>query len=292
LNLFGLSPGELILILLVAMIVIGPEKLPETAASIGKWIREFRRVTTELTQQFAEDNPFTEIQRALSFTDEPAAPTAGYPPIETTPASNSVAAVESSSASVQPAPPAVSPPRRSDYFDRPSYYAAVEDSWTHGGLAGYAARMSKNGAALLPIADEWTHGVAVPPPPPVVEEVDTAVADEVATSPEAVVAPVEDGIVRAEDSVVGAAPVDGVMAESATGDGQAASREPSDEPSTVDVAVEPPTVTVESTEIHAQSNGVGHDLHHTTYEPVEGIPATTAVEAVGASVGASEERLP
>ena len=56
-NFFGLSPGELLLILMLAMIVLGPEKLPEVAGSIGKWIAEFRRATQELIDRSASSSP-------------------------------------------------------------------------------------------------------------------------------------------------------------------------------------------------------------------------------------------
>jgi sec-independent protein translocase protein TatA len=38
---------HLILILGVALLVIGPGKLPETGAALGRAIREFRRATTD-----------------------------------------------------------------------------------------------------------------------------------------------------------------------------------------------------------------------------------------------------
>jgi sec-independent protein translocase protein TatA len=39
---FGLGFGELILILLIALIFIGPKKLPELAKGLGKGLREFQ----------------------------------------------------------------------------------------------------------------------------------------------------------------------------------------------------------------------------------------------------------
>jgi sec-independent protein translocase protein TatA len=39
----GLSPAHLILILAVALIVVGPGRLPETGAALGKALREFRQ---------------------------------------------------------------------------------------------------------------------------------------------------------------------------------------------------------------------------------------------------------
>jgi sec-independent protein translocase protein TatA len=45
----GLTPTHLLLILAVALIVIGPGKLPEVGAALGKSIREFKRATGDLT---------------------------------------------------------------------------------------------------------------------------------------------------------------------------------------------------------------------------------------------------
>ena len=44
---FGLGMPEVILILIIALVVFGPAKLPEMGASIGKAIREFRNATKE-----------------------------------------------------------------------------------------------------------------------------------------------------------------------------------------------------------------------------------------------------
>lgn len=51
---FGIGPLELIVILLILLIVIGPAKLPEVAGAIGRGIRKFREATTELTKDFKE----------------------------------------------------------------------------------------------------------------------------------------------------------------------------------------------------------------------------------------------
>jgi|GEM_PF-547538 len=51
---FNIGPWELALILLVALIVVGPGKLPEVAKSIGKGINEFKKVTTGYKREFDE----------------------------------------------------------------------------------------------------------------------------------------------------------------------------------------------------------------------------------------------
>ncbi|TAK00177.1 MAG: twin-arginine translocase TatA/TatE family subunit [Chloroflexota bacterium] len=48
LNSFG--PLELIIILVIALLVIGPGKLPEVGAALGKSIREFRKAATDVKE--------------------------------------------------------------------------------------------------------------------------------------------------------------------------------------------------------------------------------------------------
>ncbi len=45
---FGIGTTELIIILLVALVILGPTKLPGMARSLGKALGEFRRVTTDV----------------------------------------------------------------------------------------------------------------------------------------------------------------------------------------------------------------------------------------------------
>jgi sec-independent protein translocase protein TatB len=71
---FGLGMGELLIILAIALIFLGPKKLPDIAASLGKAIRGFRKATGELTNQLEVDEsvkqPLRELKAALR--DEPA----------------------------------------------------------------------------------------------------------------------------------------------------------------------------------------------------------------------------
>jgi sec-independent protein translocase protein TatB len=51
---FGIGMTELMVILVVALIVFGPTRLPELARSLGRAMAEFRRASTDLRQTFNE----------------------------------------------------------------------------------------------------------------------------------------------------------------------------------------------------------------------------------------------
>jgi Tat protein translocase TatB subunit len=51
---FGIGMTELLVILAIGLIVIGPKKLPELARSLGKGLAEFRRASTDMRREFLE----------------------------------------------------------------------------------------------------------------------------------------------------------------------------------------------------------------------------------------------
>lgn len=52
---FGLQPTHLIIILVVALLIFGPSRLPEIGRSFGKMLREFQSATKETAQGFTEE---------------------------------------------------------------------------------------------------------------------------------------------------------------------------------------------------------------------------------------------
>jgi sec-independent protein translocase protein TatA len=51
---FGIQPIHLVIIVVVALLIFGPRRLPEMGRSIGKALNEFRRGTREVTDAFRE----------------------------------------------------------------------------------------------------------------------------------------------------------------------------------------------------------------------------------------------
>ncbi len=70
---FGIGLPELILIMIVALLVVGPKKLPELARSLGKALHQVKSMTDDVKQTFEEDlddNPSQDTSEA-SGEDEP-----------------------------------------------------------------------------------------------------------------------------------------------------------------------------------------------------------------------------
>jgi Tat protein translocase TatB subunit len=72
---FGINPQELLVILVIALIVVGPRKLPEMARSIGRGLREVRKAQDEVRKTIQVD-----------LDDEPPPPRTRSAPASSTPA--------------------------------------------------------------------------------------------------------------------------------------------------------------------------------------------------------------
>ena len=53
---FNLGPGELLLILAIALVVLGPKKLPEAGRSLGRGLREFKDSLSSMSPSQDEDD--------------------------------------------------------------------------------------------------------------------------------------------------------------------------------------------------------------------------------------------
>lgn len=81
---FGFHAWDLLIVLLIALIIFGPRKLPEIGGAVGKSIREFKKATNEIVDQVKAPEP-----KQLSST-----PTKTVIPEVKEPVSTSAASVE------------------------------------------------------------------------------------------------------------------------------------------------------------------------------------------------------
>jgi len=62
---FGIGFPELLVILAIALMVIGPRRLPDIAKALGRALGEFRRATDEFKQTLNEETRATEIREQI-----------------------------------------------------------------------------------------------------------------------------------------------------------------------------------------------------------------------------------
>ena len=53
-NFFGMGGMEIMVIMIAALIIFGPGKLPEIGAQVGRAVRDFRRATNEMQREFTD----------------------------------------------------------------------------------------------------------------------------------------------------------------------------------------------------------------------------------------------
>lgn len=68
---FGIGTGELLVLLVLALLVLGPERMPRMARDIGKTVGDLRRTSDELRREFLNADALIEKAAAIG---EPAAP--------------------------------------------------------------------------------------------------------------------------------------------------------------------------------------------------------------------------
>ncbi len=65
---FGIGLPEMIIIFVVALLVVGPSKLPELARTLGKAFTEFRRMADEVKETFDEEVVKVEEEKTTEAT--------------------------------------------------------------------------------------------------------------------------------------------------------------------------------------------------------------------------------
>ncbi len=88
---FGIGFPELLLIMALALIVLGPKRLPDIARALGRGLAEFKKATSELKQTFEEETRSQNITRPPGSPGKitpPGAMHENYPPEANPPEAN------------------------------------------------------------------------------------------------------------------------------------------------------------------------------------------------------------
>ena len=80
---FDVGFPELVLVFIIGLLVLGPERLPKVAAEIGKWVGRARRTATELRRQLEREIELNDIQPPPP--PPPASPTQTQPDASASP---------------------------------------------------------------------------------------------------------------------------------------------------------------------------------------------------------------
>ncbi len=68
---FGLGFGEILVVLLLILVFVGPERIPETARALGKWYHELRHAVDGVKSAFEEDIKSKDKEKKNQNPEEP-----------------------------------------------------------------------------------------------------------------------------------------------------------------------------------------------------------------------------
>lgn len=66
---FGIGTSEILIILLIALLVLGPKEIPKIAKSIGRGMRELERAKNELRDSIEFEMKEEEVKKELAKSD-------------------------------------------------------------------------------------------------------------------------------------------------------------------------------------------------------------------------------
>lgn len=81
---FDFGSGEILLILLVAFLVFGPDKIPELARNIGKFINDIKRASEDIKTEISREGDRKDREKRLAEYESKLAKQQNEPAVETT----------------------------------------------------------------------------------------------------------------------------------------------------------------------------------------------------------------
>jgi sec-independent protein translocase protein TatB len=77
---FDVGFSELVLLFVIGLLVLGPQRLPKVAAEIGKWVGRARRTATQLRRQLEREIELSDLQPPQPPVQPKSPPAASSPP--------------------------------------------------------------------------------------------------------------------------------------------------------------------------------------------------------------------
>ena len=59
----GIGPSELIVLVVIGLLILGPERLPRVASQIGRWVGKARRTANQLRYQLEREVALADIEK-------------------------------------------------------------------------------------------------------------------------------------------------------------------------------------------------------------------------------------
>lgn len=99
---FGIGTGELLLLLVIALLVLGPERMPKLARDVGRTVADLRKTSDELRTEFLNaDQALRNPEKLLDLASKPASPA----PAPAEPVASPPALAEASAPASEPSAP-------------------------------------------------------------------------------------------------------------------------------------------------------------------------------------------
>jgi sec-independent protein translocase protein TatB len=114
---FDIAFSEVLIIFVLALVVLGPEKLPRVAAQVGRWIGRARGMARQFREQLEEEVNLEEARKAQPPTTRTPPP----PPVPSLPAVPAEPAAPVAAAPASTPPPQAEPEQKIGYPDHYSH---------------------------------------------------------------------------------------------------------------------------------------------------------------------------
>jgi sec-independent protein translocase protein TatB len=111
---FEFGFGELVLVFMIGLLVLGPQRLPKVAAEIGKWVGRARRTANQLRRQLEREIELADLEEQRKTAQALSPPQDASPAVPAAPEASPAADQGTSSSGVASAAPPATPREISD----------------------------------------------------------------------------------------------------------------------------------------------------------------------------------